>query len=98
MNVALTLDSIGIEERAVVIRPVKVFGFLLHDAHVRAGDIEFALRIVIGNAFQQCLPSAQRKRNEPVKDDRVSDRERKHDQQGSEDNRQRITPALSDKL
>ena len=97
-TLAFALDAVRIKERAVIVGPVKVFGLLLHDAHVRTGNIEPALRIVIGNAFEQRLPRAQRQRNEPVKDDRVSDRQWKHDQQRPKENCHRTTPLLSDKL
>src|SRR2546421_128152 len=91
---ALAFDSVRIEQRAVIIRPMKVFGFLLHDAHIGWWNIELPLRVVIGVAFKQSLSGAERKRNEMMKHDGVLDCDRRDDDYCSENERRRITQAL----
>src|SRR5258708_10299045 len=94
----LALDAVGIKECSVIIRPSGLFGLLLHDSYVGIRNSKPSLCIVISDAFQQSLSGAERKRNEPMKHNRVSDRQRQDDQQRAEDERKRIVPSLSDKL
>src|SRR5437763_15545321 len=76
---ALALDAIRIKERAVVIRTLIDFCFLLHDSNVGARNAELSFSVIVSNSFQQSLPGAERQRNQAMKDDRVSDRQRQDD-------------------
>ena len=87
------LDAVGIEQRAVIIGPLKCFGFLFHDANVGVRNIESVLSIVIRNSFQQRLSGAERNGNEPMKDDCVSDRQRQDNQERAANNCERIAPS-----
>ena len=87
------LDAVGIEQRAVIIGPLKCFGFLFHDANVGVRNVEFVLSIVIRDPFQQSLSDPERNWDEPMKDDCVSDRQRQNDQERAANNCQRIAPS-----
>ena len=89
----LALDAVGIEQRAVIIGPLKCFGLLFHDANVCVRNIESVLSIVIRNSFQQRLSGAERNGNEPMKDDCVSDRQRQDNQERAANNCERIAPS-----
>ena len=55
----LALDSIGIKQRAVVVRSLKHLGFLFHDAHVGIRNSEAILSVIVGDAFQKRLAGAE---------------------------------------
>ncbi len=56
---ALALDSVGIEQPAVVLGPLRLLGLLLHDSYVCVWNAKLSLRVVISNAFQQSLTRAE---------------------------------------
>src|SRR5438309_1330454 len=86
---AFALDAVGIKERAVIIRTLIDLCFLLHNAHVSIWNPEPTFFVIVSNSFEQSLPGAERQRNEPVKDDRVSDHQRQNDEQSAAHNSQR---------
>src|ERR1043166_2419842 len=80
---AITRDAIGRKERAGIVRPLISFRFTANQFHISLRQAKRPVGVVICNALDECLSSAQRDGNKLAKDSGIANSEHANDKQGA---------------